>query len=118
MVRGELSERDLIWGPIDGETFRQANLAKPSCNSRYVMHYCFRAVKRASGQDFGRILIGSASESALRPAGEPILRLSRLESGRNPAHTDLHGLWPAKAPREALWPTYHYEGAVVTAEAS
>ena len=35
-----------------------------------------------------------------------MLRLSRLEFGRNPARTDLHGLWPAKAPREALWPTY------------
>jgi hypothetical protein len=37
--------------------------------------------------------------------------LSRLESGRNPAGTDLHGLWPAKALREALWPTYHLRNA-------
>ena len=36
------------------------------------------------------------------------MRLPRLESGRNPARTDLHGLWPAKAPREALWPSYHH----------
>ncbi len=39
--------------------------------------------------DFGRILIGKASKSALRLAGRPaegpMLKLSRLESGRNPA---------------------------------
>ncbi len=37
-----------------------------------------------SGPDIGRILIGRAStSSALRPAGRPMLRLSRSESGHN-----------------------------------
>ncbi len=35
------------------------------------------------GPGFDRILIGAASQSALRPAGGPILRLPRLESGQN-----------------------------------
>ncbi len=41
---------------------------------------CFRAENRSSEPDFGRILVGKASTSALRPAAGPILRLSRIES--------------------------------------
>ncbi len=49
----------------------------------YAMQYGFRVGNRASGSDFGRILIGKASKSALRPAeGGPIWKPSRLESGR------------------------------------
>jgi hypothetical protein len=46
----------------------------------YVAQECFRAGHRSSGLDFGRILIWKASNSALRPAGGPILRLSRTEA--------------------------------------
>ena len=35
-----------------------------------------------------------------------MLKLFRLKPGKNPARTDLHGRWPAKATREAFWPTY------------
>ena len=50
----------------------------------YDTKYCFRPGNQASGSDFGRILVCKASESAPRPAGGPILKLSRLESSRNP----------------------------------
>ncbi len=35
---------------------------------QYVTQQCFRAGNLASGPDFGRILVGKASTSALRPA--------------------------------------------------
>ncbi len=42
----------------------------------YAMQWCFRAGNRASGPDFGRILVVSASKSALRPAfGWPEVRV-------------------------------------------
>ncbi len=47
--------------------------------------FSFRAGNRASGLDFGRILFGKVSKWSIRPAGGPILRRSRQESGRNPA---------------------------------
>ncbi len=46
---------------------------------------CFRAGNWASGPDFGRIVIGKASESALRPAEGPIFKSPQEESGQNPA---------------------------------
>ncbi len=47
-----------------------------SDNLPYVTQFYFRAGNRASGQDFGRILIGKTSNPALRPAEGPILKFS------------------------------------------
>jgi hypothetical protein len=59
------------------------------------------------GPDFGwRANLTIGPPAGRRPAGGRSFRVFRLESKRNPARTDLHGLWPAKAPREALWPAY------------
>ncbi len=47
-----------------------------------LCHATVRAGNGASGPDFGRIQIAKA---VLWPAEEPLLMVSRLESGRNPA---------------------------------
>jgi hypothetical protein len=49
-----------------------SNLSWMSNRLPSVTQYCFRAGNRSSEPDFGRILIGKASKSALRPAeGRP-----------------------------------------------
>ncbi len=65
----ELSESALL--PIIGMLWLQV---------AYVTQECLRFGNEASGPDVGRILVGKASKSALRPAepaGVPILRLSQ-----------------------------------------
>ncbi len=58
-------------GPFKILSFRVGPRVFVETNQR-----CFRAGNRASGSDFGRILVGKASKSVLRPAeGRPEGRL-------------------------------------------
>ncbi len=56
-----------------------------------VAQTCFRDRNRAFGPDFGRILIGEASQSALRPA----------EAFPN-------GIWPKSGPEDRFLGQKHY----------
>ncbi len=75
-------------GPRFSSRYRQEDDHKAV--PRFILYtFCYAILflggNRASGLDFGRILIEKTSKSALRPAGEPNLRLSRLECCRDPA---------------------------------
>ncbi len=73
----------------DGPKLLNCGIAQPSL--LYATQLSFRPGNLASGEDFGRIPLGKASNSALRPAGGPNLRLSRLESGRNRPGSPVSG---------------------------
>ena len=74
ITRGSPMGTSMAVSPISASARCPMDTSMAVSTGYAVTQYCFRAGNRASGPDFGRILVGKASKSALRPA-----------FGRNPA---------------------------------